>query len=177
MAGTDTHRDADVRSALQPLADFAKRSDAAVLLVAHLTKAQAERALYRAAGSIGFVGVARSVLLVAIDPEDGRRAVAALKNNLAPKPSPILFRIDEQGHFWWGQSADDLTAEHLLRPVKYGGARQNVKDCIHELLDDGPMAATELEARVKERGFAIATIKRARRDLGVIAEKHGEKWF
>jgi putative DNA primase/helicase len=177
MAGTDTHRDADVRSALQPLADFARRSDAAVLLVAHLTKQQAERALYRAGGSIGFVGLARSVLLAAIDPEDGRRAIAPLKCNLAAMPSPILYRIDEQGRFWWGQSADDLTADHLLRPVKYGGARQNAKDCIRELLGDGPTAASDFEARVKERGFAIATVKRARRDLGVIAEKQREKWF
>lgn len=118
LGGIDTHRDAEVRAALQPLVDLARDTRVAVLGVLHLRKSEAQRALYRVGGSIGFVGLARSVLLAAVDPESGRRAIAPLKANLSAQASPIEYRIDEEGRFWWGAIADDLDAEHLLRSLK-----------------------------------------------------------
>ena len=179
LAGVDAHRDSDVRSSLQPLADFAERFGVAVLAIAHLNKRDAERALYRVGGSIGFVGLARSVLLAAIDPEDGRRAIAPLKCNLAAMPDPIEYRIDEQGRFWWGSASDELTADHLLRVVKperYGGASAKAEQFLREVLAAGPMPANDLEAFAEDRGIAIATLKRARRSVGMKAQRTREGW-
>lgn len=179
LAGVDAHRDADVRSSLQPLADFAERSGVAVLAIAHLNKREAERALYRVGGSIGFVGLARSVLLVAIDPEDGQRAIAPLKCNLAAMPAPIAYRIDEEGSFWWGQPDSRLTAEQLLRSVKperYGGARHDAETFLRELLADGPIGSREVEVLAEERGINARTLDRARRALGVQSMRRGKEW-
>jgi hypothetical protein len=179
LAGVDAHRDADVRSSLQPLADFAEQSGTAVLVIAHLNKREAERALYRVGGSIGFVGLARSVLLAAIDPEDGRRAIAGLKCNLAAMPNSIQYSIDDEGRFWWGASSGELTAEHLLRsvrPEKYGGARHTAESFLREMLAGGPRPATEVEVLAEEAGISEATLKRARRSLGVQTKKTREGW-
>ena len=64
------YRDQDVR-ALAPLARLAERLVVAVVIVRHLTKNSSEgNPLYRGGGSIGFVGAARSGLLIASDPDD-----------------------------------------------------------------------------------------------------------
>lgn len=179
LAGVDAHRDAEIRSSLQPLADFAERFGVAVLAIAHLNKKEAERALYRVGGSIGFVGLARSVLLAAVDPEGGRRAIAPLKCNLAAMPAPIEYRIDEEGRFWWGHHAGELTADHLLRPArpeKYGGARLEAEAFLRETLADGPRPAIDVEVLAEERGIAEATLKRARKSLGVQTQKTRGGW-
>jgi putative DNA primase/helicase len=179
LAGVDAHRDSEIRSALQPLADFAETFGVAVLAIAHLNKRDAERALYRVGGSIGFVGLARSVLLAAIDPEDGRRAIAPLKCNLAAMPPSIEYRIDEEGRFWWGQSSGELTADHLLRsvrPERYGGARDNAERFLREVLADGPLPAKDLELFAEDRGLNRRTIERARQKLGIRSIRRGKEW-
>jgi len=179
LAGVDAHRDTEVRSALQPLADFARDSGVAVLAIMHLNKREAESALYRVGGSIAFVGLARSVLLAATDPENGRRAIAPLKCNLAAKPTPIEYRIDDEGRFWWGSSAEDLSAERLLRSVRpqsYGGARNDAERFLRETLEDGPVLARDVELLAEGKGIAPATLKRARRSVGVISNKTRDGW-
>ncbi len=180
LAGVDAHRDSDIRSALQPLVDFAERFGIAVLAIAHLNKREAERALYRVGGSIGFVGLARSVLLAAIDPEDGRRAIAPLKCNLAPAPPPIEYRIDEEGRFWWGSTSTELTADHLLRsvrPEKYGGACEAAKRFLRDALADGQVPAKDIELHAEDQGINARTLKRARHELGVRSVKQGREWY
>lgn len=179
LAGVDAHRDSEIRSSLQPLADFAETCGVAVLAIAHLNKREAERALYRVGGSIGFVGLARSVLLAAIDPEDGRRAIAPLKCNLAAMPAPIEYRIDDEGRFWWGQASGELTADHLLRsvrPERYGGARSAAESFLREVLADGPRRANEVDALAEEAGISEATLKRARRALRVQTKRTKDGW-
>jgi len=61
----------------------------AVLVVMRLRKSEAARAIYRVGGSIGFVGIARSVLLVGKDEESGRRAIVPVKSNLAGEVPPV----------------------------------------------------------------------------------------
>jgi AAA domain/Toprim-like len=178
LAGIDAHRDADVRSTLQPLVEFARGSGVAVLAVMHLRKSDAERALYRVGGSIGFVGLARSVLLAAVDPEDGRRAIAPLKCNLAAAPASVEYRIDAEGAFWWGQTTNDLNAEYLLRSVheSRGGSRRQAEDFLREMLCAGPVASVEIEAARQERAISERTFKRARKNLQIVTEKFKAGW-
>jgi hypothetical protein len=178
LAGVDAHRDSEVRSTLQPLVELTRRTGVAILAVMHLRKGEAERALYRVGGSIGFVGLARSVMLAAVDPVDGRRAIAPLKCNLAAAPAPIEYRIDAEGKFWWGQTSDELSAEHLLRSVheSHGGSMKQAEDFLREMLCSGPVASVEIEAERQQRGIGERTLKRARQNLGIIPEKFGGRW-
>lgn len=175
LAGVDSYKDADIRAALQPLADCAHEAGAAFLVVMHLRKAEAERALYRVGGSIGFVGLARSVLLCAADPEDGRRAIAPIKSNLSAAPNPVEYSIDGEGRFWWRGTTSELTAEHLLRPVRqsHAGAVDEAEQFLREVLANGPRPAREVEILREERMLSVASVKRARDRLGVVAKKYG----
>lgn len=89
-----TKSDHSVRRALAPLAAMAQRLKIAVVVVAHLNKAQGSDAIYRVGGSIGLVGGARFHIapflrgrsLDAIRPEDVLDLVAVLEaKGLAPK--------------------------------------------------------------------------------------------
>jgi hypothetical protein len=66
----DSNRDHGVRRALAGLAMMAERHKVAVLICAHLNKDEQKRMIYRVGGTIGLVGLARSVLLFARDPSD-----------------------------------------------------------------------------------------------------------
>jgi hypothetical protein len=174
LAGVDTHIDAEVRSTLQPLVELARGQRVAVVVVLHLKKGEAERIVYRVGGSIGFVALARSVLLVGAD-EDGRRAIAPVKSNLCAAPQPVEFSIDGEGRWWWGQANDDLSAEHLLRknPPERGAAVREAIEFLEETLADGPRPTAEVEAEARGCGITDKTFERARKKRGVKSRRVG----
>ena len=169
LAGIDAHRDNEVRSALQPLSDLASRRDVALLGVMHLRKGEAERAIYRVAGSIGFVGLARSVLLVARDTESGRRAIVPIKSNLAAPVAPIEFDIVDAGVFCWRSTAPDLTADRLLSAIEPGDEERSKLDdasaAILSILANGEVSARDLGCRLREHDVSARTAERARSKL------------
>ena len=63
-------QDAAVRRALAPLAQVADKMGVAIAVVAHLTKDDSTRLINRVSGSGAFVNAARSVLVLARDPDD-----------------------------------------------------------------------------------------------------------
>ena len=85
----DSHRDQSVRSALAPLAAMAERCQLAVLASMHGSKT-ATSALLAAGGSVGFAGLARSILVFGVDPIDERgsrgpaRILGHAKCNVGP---------------------------------------------------------------------------------------------
>lgn len=70
----------DVRAALDPLTALARELDIAVIGVCHFNKG-AGRASTKLAGSAAFRDVARSVILVASDPDNGERVATIDKSN------------------------------------------------------------------------------------------------
>jgi RecA-family ATPase len=65
LGKTDSFKDAEVRGLLTPLAALAEKTGVAILAIMHLTKNPAQRAIYRAPGTIGFAAAARVMLAVA----------------------------------------------------------------------------------------------------------------
>lgn len=183
LAGVDAHKDAEVRSALQPLNDLARESGVAVLVVAHLNKATAQRALYRVGGSIGFVGLARSVLLVAREHESGRRAVAQIKSNLAEQVAPVEFSIDDRG-LWLGGVAEDLSSERLLAAPMVGEERSAFNDARRLIVaaveeSGGEILGRELDRIMRDAGVTSITYRRARAALvrdGLLERRGGNRY-
>ena len=103
-ATVNTHADAPVRRALAPLAQLADRLDIAVIVVAHLTKDEAKRLIYRISGAGAFANAARSVLAIARNPED-------------PKGEQGLDRLIVHVATNWGRYAPTLAAHIESRPV------------------------------------------------------------
>ncbi len=176
---TDAFRDHHVRTALAPLGNLAARTGVAVLLVRHLRKSGGASALYRGGGSIGIIGVARSGLLLAKDPnDDGHRVVASVKSNLGPPPPSLSWRFrggKEQGIEWLGEVS--VTADQLVNlPVdspEEGGALQQAAKFLGELLAPGPVPANDVFAEAEAAGISKPTLRRAADRLGVQRSKSG----
>jgi hypothetical protein len=183
LGTTDSYRDADVRRLLAPLALLADTYDVAVLLVMHLTKNSQTRALYRTGGSIAFVGAARVQLVVGADPEDpARRVLVASKNNLAPPPAALAYRITEDppgtpARVAWDPEpvAHGLDADTLLAGAgEEAGERQDADALLRDLLADGERPSAELLKAAHANGVADRTLYRAKRRLGVKARHAGQ---
>ena len=171
----DSFRDHDVRAALAPLAAAAERSRVAVLVVRHLNKRAGGPAIYRGGGSIGIIGLARSGLVVAADPDDPAvRILASVKNNLCPPPPSLRWKLvgNDKGVArveWLGASehgADALLSESLNMPEDRG-ALQEACDFLRELLVAGELSASDVFRRAREAGISERTLERGKRRLGI----------
>jgi RecA-family ATPase len=95
LGGTDSHKNADIRALLSPLAEMAAKHDAAIIGVSHLNKCGGGEALLRVTGSLAFVAAARAAFLVVKDPEDPkRRLFLPVKNNIGNDSTGLAFRIE-----------------------------------------------------------------------------------
>jgi hypothetical protein len=113
LEGTiDTHKDADVRRALEPLASLADSTLATVLGLIHVNKSASTDPLNTLMASRAFAAVARSVLFVMTDPEDEKiRLLGLAKSNLGRIDVPTRsFRIEPacvahtaEGDVWTGK--------------------------------------------------------------------------
>lgn len=179
-ADTNAHRDQDVRRALAPLARLAEETGAAVVAIRHLNKGSGGQALYRGGGSIGIVGAARSALLVARHPEDDeRRVLAPLKSNLGAAPPALAFKLTEAANGavvidWQGEVA--LSAAELLE-VPTGAedrrAGDEAREWLGSLLLNGPVPAKDVTRQAKADGISEATLRRAKKTLGVRSRRTG----
>ena len=128
-------------------------------------------------GVFGQHSAARSVLLVAPDPDDeDGRVLASVKSNLAAPAQSLAFHIDQRDgqkgtHVVWDGishlSKDDLLA---AKPAK---ARQLAINFLKIGLADEPVPASEVEVEAKKLGIKERTLRRAADDLGVVKEHVG----
>ena len=111
-ATLDSHKDAEVRLALEPLVKLAEAADALFLGLIHVNKSASSDPLTLLMGSRAFAAVARAVLFVLVDPDDESvRLLGQPKNNLGRTGLPtLLFRIvgtkvadTAEGPVWTGK--------------------------------------------------------------------------
>ncbi len=89
----DTHKDGDVRRALEPTVELAHRTGMSVIGLIHHNKSGTTNPLDRVMASKAFTAVARSVHTVVYDPDDesrSRRLFGTPKSNLGPSDLPSL---------------------------------------------------------------------------------------
>lgn len=175
----DSYRDQDVRRALTPLTELAGERGVAVVAIRHLTKSGGSNPLYRGGGSIGLIGAARAGLLVAEDPDapDTRRILAPTKANLSERAPSLALRPVEADNGavrveWAGET--DHTAHALL--AASGKERTKVEeaaDVLQEKLQSDPVAVEELKDLADRLGIGWRTFRRAKKKLGVKADKQG----
>ncbi len=187
--GVNSWRDQDVRAALAPLAEVAQRTWAAILILRHLNKAAGSSAIYRGGGSIGIIGAARSGLLVAKSPDDPdhERVLAATKSNLGPPMPSLRYRVTASEdptsgdsipsiEFWLGESslgATALLAAPATSPEPSNPKMQQALEWLYTALAGEPRPGREIEQEALAAGIAVATLRHAREQLGVITERRG----
>lgn len=174
LAGIDSHRSAEVRSALAPLMTLGERTGVTPLCTAHLSKAESRSAIYRISGSLDFVAAARAAFLVAEDPEeDSRRLVLPMKMNIAEKPPGIGFSILD-GAVVWDNRPVTVSLFDVLTPNRESRTKlEAAKLLLREVLAGGPVSEPEVEAQAKREGIGPRTLRRAKESLGVASEKKG----
>jgi hypothetical protein len=167
----DSHSNTQVRAVLGPLSELAERYRVALLGITHLAKSEA-KAINRVIGSIAFVAAARSCWLVAADSEDeDKRLFLPVKNNLA-RCSGLSYSVVDGRCQWDSEevliSADDIGSEDDT-------PRNEAKQWLLAKLATA-MPAKWVWAQAKGDGIAERTLKRAKKELGVISDKLGDAW-
>jgi len=171
---TDSHKNAEVRAVLAPLADLAARRKVAIVAISHLNKGNGP-AMYRTMGSLGFVAAMRSAWCVSKDiAQPNRRLLLPLKNNLGSDINGFAFTIDD-GRIRWEPklvttTADEALAHEKRRRGPLPEDRTAAKELLVSCLENGPRKATEIEDEVVfGHGISKRTLMRARRELGIKA--------
>jgi hypothetical protein len=184
---TNTWRDSDMRRFLKPIAEAAARTNIAVVLIVHLTKANGGKALYRFQGSIAQAAAPRMAFLIAAHPNDPEiRVMAAVKNNIGRKAESLSYRItpqyvaaveDEIGRIeWLGPVA--LTDSELLQPEAASKAVGRAIEFLLEYLNDGPRPSDDCKAAAKAQHIGRDPLWEAKSELHVKARKDGlERWL
>ena len=179
LGKTDSHRNAELRGLLAPLAQLAARKRVAVILVTHLRKGEGP-ALYRAMGSLAFVAAARAVWAVAQDPNDKRRRLfLPVKQNLSADNSGLAYHIDTHpgtsvGVIAWEPGSVEVSIDDVLSA---GGAGKPkcAEACqwLTAALSDGPKGVKDLKKLARGDGVAWRTIERAKDQLHVVSKRDG----
>jgi putative DNA primase/helicase len=190
-AGSNT----DVRGVLSPLTKLAEEKQTAILAVMHFNKkADITNALLRIADSIAYTAIARSIYVAVNDPTDEAAYLfVKAKCNLAPRDLPALrYTISahqvgfdkklnkpiEAPFIIWDENGVQITALEAME-AEAGGARGNAKNEAEEFLRfrlaNGPVPAEKIYAEAKAQCIAIATLRRAKKDLHIISEKERGK--
>jgi len=179
----DSHRNTEVRDALNPIIKFADEIGACLLCITHLSKTSSGNALSRVTGSIAFAAAARACFVVTRDPDDpDRRLMLPLKNNLAKDTHGFAYRIElkdlsgiEITCVAWEKDKIDLSAEEILSTQ--GDKSENrafAESFLREELKDGiEIPCKGLYERAEEHRISSKVLWKMKEKIGAKARKTG----
>jgi len=183
----DSHKNTEVRRALQPLVDLAANCNCAVLGISHFSKGgQGQDPTQRVVGSIAFSAVARVVLVAAkVQSDDGtdRRILARSKSNIGPDDGGFEYHIEQSepipgiqaSYIAWGAAVAGSARELLTEPDDASGGGTDASDACNmlreELVCDGWTSAETACAPLKNAGFTKKQIWTASKKLEIIRKK------
>lgn len=188
----DTHKDAETRQALQPLAALAEEMELAIIGLIHFNKSASPDVIGQIMGSGAFANVARSVHVVIPDPDDDqrqRRLLGTPKNNYGRTDLPTLaFRIASEivgadrrdgspvsaSRIEW-LADSELGLEEAFYASREAGAGTQIgeaKDFLRQLLAENGGCVTSQQAKTAARreGLSERTLKRAAKSLRLLVE-------
>ena len=132
-------------------------------------------------GSLAFTAAARQAWLVAKDPHrPDSRVLVPIKSNIRGTLSGVSFRIESddegRGRVEYDRAKDGLSLEGLEldtpdAAAEQGSERDEACEFLRELLASGPVEASEVIAESERAGISVATLRRAKRRLGVVSKR------
>ncbi len=173
----------ETRAEFNHLIAVAKDMGCAIVIIAHMNKMKDNNPLYRTNGSIDIAGAARSILAITHTPNKeapAERYLVQVKSNLAPTGSAILFEVAEKGVDFISEM--EMTAEEAFLSLAPQMGRPNEKEMkaksfLVEMLQGGEMLSSDCEEKLEAAGFKKSTIKKAKKNAGVISRKKGFLWY
>ena len=178
LGGIDTHRSADLRSALAPLCRLASKHGVALLIVHHLRKGGQGTALDRLSGSLAIGAAARTVLLAVRDPDqEDARYLAVIKSNIAREAPTLGYSLEGDGEsaprVEWAPGTADVDVLDLLAAAEGERRRDRGTPAVDEArtwllaeLANGPVAVRFLYDRARSAGISKAALRRAKEEIG-----------
>jgi putative DNA primase/helicase len=180
-----------VRAVLGPLVNLAAELKVAMIGIMHFNKKlDVTNVLLRVSDSLAYGATARHVYGVVNDPDNHRKLVVRAKNNLAASGSDrtlaFSFNSREIGvdpnndkpivapFIVWEDAHIDVTAVEAIQAAnefKSPTARDSGKQFLHDLLNGGLVASSEIEEAAKANGISKRTLYRAKNGLNFIAKK------
>ena len=190
----DSHKNGEVRRALQPLVDFGEKLGCAVLGISHFSKGTGGKdPMERVTGSLAFAALARVVLATGKINDGGttKRIFCRAKSNIGEDSGGFEYDLHQKeldGHKGvfssyaaWGQAVEGSARELLAEgePDSDNGEGAGAEQFLRETLASGAMPQKEIERECKGAGFSVATLRRAKKRVGIISKKDGMKgvWF
>lgn len=188
----DTHKDADVRSALEPTVRLAHATGASVLGIIHVNKGSSNDPLNTVMGSRAFVAVARTVLYVVRDPDDADdkvRLLGVAKNNLGRSDLPTLKFTIQSATVGTTEEGDSIEAGRI---VWLGEAERSIRQAVEDASDGikstaiadattwlreymrgGPgwALSSTIKAAGQREGFHGKTLERASKRVGLVVSR------
>ncbi|GAB3367410.1 MULTISPECIES: AAA family ATPase [Giesbergeria] len=182
----DSHKNTEVRRALQPLVDMGAACGCAVLGITHFAKGgQGTDPAQRVVGSVAFTAVARVVLVAAkVKGKDGEdaRILARGKSNIGPDDGGFEYHLEQAepipgiqaSRIAWGKAVEGSARELLTDPEdQTANEAMNVAGFLRGLLSDGPLSAKAIYKDADGAGYSRDQIKRASLKLGIEKTKEG----
>ena len=194
----DSHKNAEGRRGLQPLADLGAAMRCAIVGITHFSKGTGGRdPVERLTGSLAFGALARVVLVAAKHQEegdDGRavRLFCRAKSNIGPddggfeydlqqaelKSHPGIFASSVQrGEAVEGAARELLATADATDDPDERDALEDAKRFLRNLLARGPVPSKHVDADIRGAGYAPRTINRAKKLVGATSYKEGKTWF
>lgn len=190
----DSHKDAEVRQALEPIVTLADRSGCTVVGLIHVNKSGSQDALTSLMGSRAFAAVARAVLFVMKDPEhEETRLLGQAKNNLGRTGLPTRtftitgFNVAPQGQepIWTGQLVWAEDSPRSIREILsdttsaetdgHAGAVGEAADWLTDYLEQssGACDANTIRRAGAQAGHSKNALYRAKERLGLLSASSG----
>lgn len=190
----DSHKNTEVRRALQPLVDMADACNCAVLGITHFAKGgQGTDPTQRVVGSVAFSAVARIVMVAAKvkGEEDGKdaRVLARSKSNIGPDDGGFEYHLMQSepipgiqaSRVAWGKAVEGSARELLTDPDEppRDGATDAAGMLREELVADGWTSYDLAAAPLRKAGFTKKQIWAASNKLCVLRKKGAMKdgWY
>lgn len=161
--GTSLGSITKMRSIFTALANVAKKTGVAIVLVGHLNKNEGGKDIHRGFGSADIAASVRSILMVEMSKQDREmRWVKTIKSNFDESDyTPIRLVLDDERKL----SFAEMEEEEEAPTTKIGKAME----IIQELLAAGPAPIVDIFADCDAYGIGDRTARRAAKELGVIS--------
>ena len=162
----------EVRPRTEYLIEAAKETGCAIIIVAHINKAEGMSAKNRTSGSGDIIAAARSAMLIARPPDDDNpdhRVLAHSKSNLARLGESILFSVGDGVVDFL--DTIDVTADQLVKAVGATSPRETKQAVasreLRAMLSGGPKYQKEIMKRMSELGISQRTCELAKAKLPI----------
>lgn len=193
----DTHKDADVRRALEPLTSFCEATGACVVGLMHVNKTGSGDPANQIMGSRAFPAVARAVLFIQPDEDNPDHEKCSIlevvKANLGPKGKDnLLFEVTEiqtgfdeeqqlpivSSKIHWMGNTDRTVKDAMEASGDTSNDREEIDGASAWLRDfltveGGEAASTDVKREGSKAGYSESALKRARKKLAYGVTQQG----